>query len=90
MAKTQYFLVAGPFAFLDKTLSDPMHQRIKAEQCFRYHVDGSSEIVAAPDVTEFVDQDALQLFRSHPFHDSVRQQKDGLKDADDGGFEEDW
>ena len=60
---------------------------MKPEDGFYEHVDGGGEIVATPDVEQFVSEDGFQVCVFEVAGDSVRPQQDRPADTEDAGFE---
>ena len=75
--------VAGTLALFEQALADPPYEWMEPEDCFDELVDGTSQVVAAANMANFVRQDRLQLFRREPVRDSLGQQQDRPKDSGD-------
>jgi hypothetical protein len=55
---------------------------MKPEHRLDHHVDGTRQIVAAPDVAQLMYQDRSQLLRREGIHNAVRQQQNRSNHAE--------
>jgi hypothetical protein len=60
---------------------------VKPEDGFYEHVDGCGEIVATPNVEQFMSEDGFQVFVCKAAGDSVRPQQDWPGDTEDAKLE---
>src|SRR2546421_3125293 len=60
---------------------------MKPEDSLDQHMQSGGEIVAPPDMTEFVQYDCLELSGRQAVQNALGYQKHGLEDSKDSGFQ---
>ena len=80
-----HLIIAAKFALHPYPMGDPPDHRMVEQQGFHYGLNKIEEIIVAPDMSQLVNQDRLDLLWSHTDQDPCRHQDHRTQPANDHG-----